>query len=375
MKVPFVDLKAQYASIRAEILETVERVLDSGMFVGGAWLESFEEEFARFVGARYAIGVGSGTAPLELALKTAGIGAGDEVVVPANSFFATPEAVSNVGARPVFADVDPVTAHLRLDSVEACITSKTRAIIPVHLYGRAMNLESMERLASSKRLEIIEDAAQAHGASLGGIPVGGSGRLTCFSFYPGKNLGAYGEAGMITCNDAQHAERLRLLRNHGSPSKYAHSLVGTNSRLDSLQAAILSVKLRHLPSWNSARIAHAKAYAAALRGSPVMPPDIPSEGEHNFHLFVIRTQNREGLKTFLQTRGIETGIHYPTPLHLTEAYQAAGHPGKGHLPVSEMLARQILSLPMYAELTEAQIAHVTQGVLEFAQSEQLAGVA
>src|SRR5579864_6562438 len=375
MKVPFVDLKAQYASIRAEILETVERVLDSGMFVGGAWLENFEEEFARFVGARYAVGVGSGTAALELALKAAGIGPGDEVIVPANSFFATAEAVSNVGARPVFADVDPLAAHLRLDSVEACISDKTRTIIPVHLYGRAMNLAELQQLACSKHLEIIEDAAQAHGASLGGIPVGGSGNLTCFSFYPGKNLGAYGEAGMITCNDAQQAERLRLLRNHGSPAKYAHSLVGTNSRLDSLQAAVLSVKLRHLPSWNSARIAHAKAYAAALQGSPVMTPEIPSDGEHNFHLFVIRTQNREGLKTFLQTRGIETGIHYPTPLHLTEAYQAAGYPGKGHLPASEMLARQILSLPMYAELTREQIAQVTQSVLEFAESEQLAGVA
>jgi dTDP-4-amino-4,6-dideoxygalactose transaminase len=363
--VPFLDLTSQFASIREEIMDAVDRVFVSGQFVGGEWVERFEEQFARFVGSRYAIGVGSGTAALELALKAAQIGAGDEVILPANSFFATAEAVSNVGARPVFADVNPRTFHLDVASSERLITARTRAIIPVHLYGWAMDMTALQKLADRHRLTIIEDAAQAHGTERDGIPVGGSGRLTCFSFYPGKNLGAYGDGGIVTCNSEVHAERLRLLREHGSPAKYVHVIVGTNSRLDALQAAVLSVKLHYLHEWNTRRVQHAMHYAAKLRNEYVQVPEVPSGREHNFHLFVIRAKNRDALRQHLHARGIGTGIHYPEPLHLTPAYRKLGYAMRGSLPVAEALAPEILSLPMYPELSESQIDQVTEAVLEF----------
>jgi dTDP-4-amino-4,6-dideoxygalactose transaminase len=363
--IPFLDLNSQFESIRNDIVDAVDRVLVSGQFVGGEWVELFEEQFARFVGSRYAIGVGSGTAALELALKTARIDAGDEVIVPANSFFATAEAVSNVGARPVFGDVDPMTFHLDVNSVERMITSRTRAIIAVHLYGRAMDMTALQKLAERHGLTIIEDAAQAHGTERDGIHVGGSGRLTCFSFYPGKNLGAYGDAGIVTCHDPVHAERLRLLRDHGSPTKYVHVIVGTNSRLDAIQAAVLLVKLRHLREWNARRVNHAMAYVARLRNSCVQIPEVPSGREHNFHLFVIRVKNRDALMRHLHARGIGTGIHYPQPLHLTPAYQELGYPMRGSLPVSEALAAEILSLPIYPELRDRQIEQVSEAVLQF----------
>jgi len=363
--VPFLDLTSQFESIHEEIMDAVDRVFVSGQFVGGEWVERFEEQFARFVGSRYAIGVGSGTAALELALKAAQIGAGDEVILPANSFFATAEAVSNVGARPVFADVNPRTFHLDVASSERLITARTKAIIPVHLYGRAMDMTALQKLADQHRLTIIEDAAQAHGTERDGIPVGGSGRLTCFSFYPGKNLGAYGDGGIVTCNSEVHAERLRLLRDHGSPAKYVHVIVGTNSRLDALQAAVLSVKLRYLREWNARRVQHAMAYAAKLCNAHIQVPEVPAGREHNFHLFVIRAKNRDALRQHLHARGIGTGIHYPEPLHLTPAYRELGYAMRGSLPVSEALAPEILSLPMYPELSESQTDQVTEAVLEF----------
>lgn len=363
--IPFLDLTSQFESIREEIMDAVERVFASGQFVGGEWVERFEEQFARFVGSRYAIGVGSGTAALELALKAAQIGAGDEVILPTNSFFATAEAVSNVGARPVFADVNPRTFHLDVASSERLITARTKAIIPVHLYGWAMDMTALQKLADRHRLTIIEDAAQAHGTERDGIPVGGSGRLTCFSFYPGKNLGAYGDGGVVTCNDEVLAERLRLLRDHGSPAKYVHVIIGTNSRLDALQAAVLSVKLGYLREWNARRVQHAMAYAAKLRNASIQVPEVPSGREHNFHLFVIRAKNRDALRQHLHARGIGTGIHYPEPLHLTPAYRELGYAMRGSLPVAEALAPEILSLPMYPELSESQTDQVTEAVLEF----------
>jgi dTDP-4-amino-4,6-dideoxygalactose transaminase len=363
--VPFLDLTSQFESIREEIMDAIDQVFVSGQFVGGEWVERFEEQFARFVGSTYAIGVGSGTAALELALKAAQIGAGDEVILPANSFFATAEAVSNVGARPVFADVNPRTFHLDVASLERLITARTRAIIPVHLYGWSMDMTALQNLADRHRLTIIEDAAQAHGTERDGIPVGGSGRLTCFSFYPGKNLGAYGDGGVVTCNDEVHAERLRLLRDHGSPAKYVHVIVGTNSRLDALQAAVLSVKLRYLHEWNARRVQHAMAYAATLRNAYIQVPEVPSGREHNFHLFVIRAKNRDALRQHLHARGIGTGIHYPEPLHLTPAYRKLGYAMRGSLPVAEALAPEILSLPMYPELSKSQRDQVTEAVLEF----------
>ena len=344
VRVPFLDLKAQYASIKEEVHEAIHAVLESGHFVGGEWVEKFEQEFARFVGAKYAVAVSSGTSALELALKAAGINPGDEVIVPTNSFFATAEAVSNVGAKPVFAD----------------------AILPVHLYGRAADLTAIERLAARYDLQIIEDAAQAHGVGRNGVKVGGSGRLTCFSFYPGKNLGAYGDGGAVTCNDRQQADAIRLLRDHGSPLKYVHVVVGTNARLDAIQGAILSIKLRRLDRWNSLRVQHAKVLIQALAGSSLTPPELPADGEHNFHLFVVRTGKRDELRKFLQECGIETGIHYPVPIHLTGAYQALGAPGLGSLPVAEALADEILSFPMYAELSPEQVEHVVRCSLDFA---------
>lgn len=364
-QVPFVDLKAQYASIREEIDGAIRGVVESAHFVGGETLERFEQEFARTVGAKYCLGMSSGTSALELALKAAGIGRDDEVIVPANSFFATAEAVSNVGGRPIFADVNADTFHLDIASAERVITPKTRAIIPVHLYGRAMDMAPVEAFASKHKLVIIEDAAQAQDVGRGGIKVGGSGRLTCFSFYPGKNLGAYGDAGAVTCNDPKHAEMLRLLRDHGSPTKYQHTVIGTNARLDSIQAAVLSVKLRHLAGWNARRVQHAKAYTRMLAGLPISLPQIPPDGEHIFHLFVVRTPQRDKLLKYLQERSIGVGIHYPVPLHLTPAYQALGVPGEGSLPVAESLAPEILSLPMFPELSSQQIEHVASSIREF----------
>jgi dTDP-4-amino-4,6-dideoxygalactose transaminase len=364
MKIPFLDLNAQFESIRKDIVDAIDRVLVSGRFVGGEWVEGFEEEFARFVRSRYAVGVSSGTAALELALKAARITAGDEVIVPANSFFATAEAVSNVGARPVFGDVDPMTFHLDVASVERLINPRTRAVIVVHLYGRAMDISALQELADGHRLTIIEDAAQAHGTERDGVQTGGSGRLTCFSFYPGKNLGAYGDGGAVTCNDPAHAERLRLLRDHGSPAKYVHLIVGTNARLDAIQAAVLSVKLRHLRRWNARRVEHAKAYAARLRNRCIQIPEVRPGSEHNFHLFVVRLKNRNAVRRKLRDRGIETGIHYPIPLHLTPAYQELGYPMRGSLPVSEALAPEVLSLPMYPELGDSQREEVSEAVLD-----------
>lgn len=363
-KIPFLDLNAQFESIREDIVDAIDRVLVSGRFVGGQWVEGFEEQFARFVSSRYAIGVSSGTAALELALRAVGITAGDEVIVPANSFFATAEAVSNVGARPRFADVDPATFHLDVASTERLIGPRTRAVIVVHLYGRAMDISPIQELSDRHGLTVIEDAAQAHGTEKDGVQTGGSGRLTCFSFYPGKNLGACGDAGAVTCNDPAYAERLRLLRDHGSPTKYVHLIVGTNARLDAIQAAVLSVKLHHLRQWNARRVEHANAYAARLCNSGIQVPGIPPGGQHNFHLFVVRVKNRDAVRRCLLDRGIETGIHYPQPLHLTPAYRESGYAIPGSLPVSETFAKEILSLPMYPELGESRREAVSEALLE-----------
>jgi len=356
IRVPFVDLCAHYSGIRNEVRPVIDEVLSSAQFVGGRYVERFEQEFAAFVGAESAIGVGSGTAALELSLKAIGVGAGDEVVVPANTFFATAEAVSNVGGKPVFADVEPQTFHLDAVSVERVLTDRTKCVIPVHLYGRAMDTTELEKLAQERHFEIIEDAALAHGAQCNGVKVGGSGRVTCFSFYPGKNLGAYGDGGMITTNDPNIADRVRLLRDHGSPRKYQHSVVGTNSRLDAIQAAVLSVKLRHLDEWNAMRREHASRYMQLLEGSDVTLPQMGQDGEHVFHLIVLRVRERNDMRAWLRHQGVDAGVHYPVPLHLTPAYQALGYPGRGTFPVSEAAAEEILSLPMFPELTSEQLS-------------------
>jgi dTDP-3-amino-3,4,6-trideoxy-alpha-D-glucose transaminase len=366
LSVPFVDLQAQYASLREEMNATVLTVLESSQFIGGAAVEKFEEEFADFVGAKYCVAVANGTDAITLAARAAGLGRGDEVLVPANSFFATAEAISNAGATPVFVDVDPITFHMDVALTAKSITDQTKAIVPVHLYGRAIDMKPFEALAELHNLIVIEDCAQAHGASVQGETVGSSGRPTCYSFYPGKNLGGYGDGGAVTTSDPELMQKLRMLREHGSRVKYQHEVVGWNSRLDALQAQILSVKLPHLNRWNTTRRKHAEKLTAALKDLPIIPPAIPQGNQHVFHLFVVRCSQRDALRQFLAAKGIQTGIHYPVPLHLTGAYQALGAPGQGSMPITETLAGEILSLPMYAELPEEQLAYTIDALQAFA---------
>jgi dTDP-4-amino-4,6-dideoxygalactose transaminase len=364
-RVPFLDLKAQYSGIREEMNAAVLHVLETASFVGGPVVEEFEHEFAAFVGAKYCVGVANGTDAITLAARAAGLGPGDEVLVPANSFFASAEAISNAGATPVFVDVDPVTFHMDPERAAEAVTDRTRAMVAVHLYGRAMNMKPFATLASKRNLVIIEDCAQAHGAAIDGDRVGASGRLTCYSFYPGKNLGAYGDGGAVTTSDPDLMRRLRILRDHGSPGKYEHSVVGWNSRLDALQAAVLSVKLPYLHRWNCSRRQLAKKLAAALAGSPIIPPAILEGNQHVFHLFVVRCSRRDELKHFLAETGIQTGIHYPVPLHLTAAYQSLGAPGRGSKPVTESLSSQILSLPIYPELSDELMGYIIAALRQF----------
>jgi dTDP-4-amino-4,6-dideoxygalactose transaminase len=375
IKIPFLDLRQQYRSLQAELQAVIIEVLESAQYVGGKWVEQFEQEFAAYVGAEQVIALSSGTAALELSLKAVGIGSGDEVIVPGNSFFATAEAVSNVGATPVFVDVDLMTGHLDPLAAERAITARTRAVIPVHLYGWAVDLQPFEKLTEKHSLWLIEDAAQAHGVGRAGKRVGSSGRLTCFSFYPGKNLGALGDAGAVSVNDPVLADRIRQLRDHGSPAKYRHAIIGTNARMASIQAAALSVKLAYLDQWNQQRYENAKLYLESLREFGVGLPVLPPQTEHNFHLFVIRLQRRDDLRTHLLQEGIESGIHYPVPLHLTDAYQALGAPKAGSLPVTEKLANEILSLPMFPELTPGQIELVARSIAQFTRTNDLAAVA
>jgi dTDP-4-amino-4,6-dideoxygalactose transaminase len=366
--IPFVDLVAQYDSTAEEIDRAFHDVTASGQYILGARVEGFEEEFAQFVSAEHAVGVGSGLDALRLGLLALDIGPGDEVIVPANSYIATALAVSEVGADVVLVDCDPDTYNVDPAAVEAAVTSRTRALLPVHFTGQAAEMEPLLELADRHRLELIEDAAQAHGASWQGRPCGSIGKIACFSFYPGKNLGAYGDGGMVTTNDAAIAERLRRLRNYGERQKYEHVVKGVNSRLDGLQAAFLSVKLRHLRDWNQARVRHAESYLAALAGVGDLGfQNIAPGATHVYHLFIVRTSRRDALQNLLTERGIQTGIHYPVPIHLQEAYSELNL-RLGAFPVAERLAQQSLSLPMFAELTDEQLKRVTSAIREFFDS-------
>jgi dTDP-4-amino-4,6-dideoxygalactose transaminase len=361
MQIPFVDLKAQYKSIKSEIDAAITRVVENAAFILGPEVAAFEEAFADYVGARYCVAVNSGTAAIQLAVMACGIEPGDEVIVPANSFFATAEAVSTAGARPVFVDVEPLSSTLDPAKIEEAITAKTRAIIPVHLYGQAADLDSIKEIADRRGLIVIEDAAQAHGARYRGKRVGGLANAGCFSFYPGKNLGAYGEGGAIVTNDEAVARKARLLREHGSERKYHHEIVGYNFRLEGLQGAVLAVKLRYLDEWNLLRRKHAALYRMLLADSGLtLPVELPSR-EHVYHLYVIQHADRGALREGLEARGVQTGIHYPIPIHLQPAYAALGHQ-RGDFPVTEWLAEQILSLPMFPELTAAQIEYVAESI-------------
>lgn len=358
--VPFVDLKAQFQTLRAEILPRVIAVMEEASFILGPDVSRFEENFAAYVGSRYCVGIESGTAALQFALEALKIGAGDEVIIPANTYIASALAVSAVGAQPVLVDVD--RAYL-IDPtlLERALTPRTKAIMPVHLYGQAVPMDAIVEFARRHRLVVVEDAAQAHGARWGGRRVGSFGDVGCFSFYPGKNLGAYGDGGAIVTDDAALADRLRLLRDFGQRKKYEHLIKGGNCRLDSLQAAVLDVKLRHLDEWNAARRRHAASYDAGLSKIGIEPPLRLADEGHVYHLYVIEVEHRERVAAALRERGIATGIHYPIPIHLQPAYADLGL-GRGAFPRTERSADRLLSLPMFPELTEQQIALVTDAL-------------
>ncbi len=366
MPVPFVDLQAQYRSIKAEVDEAVQRVLDTSAFILGREVEAFERAFGEYVGASECVGVSNGTAAIQLALQACGVGHGDEVIVPANTFFATAEAVSTAGATPVFVDCDPVTYNIDAARIEEVVTERTRAVIPVHLYGQPADLDAVFEVAERHNLLVIEDAAQAHGARYKGGRVGARGAAGCFSFYPGKNLGAYGEGGAVVTNDAGVARRLRMLRDHGSEQKYRHELVGYNMRLEGIQGAVLNVKLKYLDDWNALRRGHAARYRellAPLADSLVLPSEA-DYAEHVYHLFVVQTDARDSLQRYLSAAGVQTGIHYPVPVHLQPAYAPLGHK-EGDFPNAESQSRRALSLPMFAELTEHQLKYVADALADF----------
>jgi len=365
--IPLVDLKAQYRTIRDEVRAAIDEVLDSMQLTIGPNVKAFDQEYAAFCGTKHAIGVGSGTDALQLAIRALGIAAGDEVITVSHTFFATVEAILYSGARPILVDVDPKTFNMDFAAAAQAITPRTKAIMPVHLYGRTVDMKPLLALAKEKGLQIIEDACQAHGAMLDtGAKAGGSGRVSAFSFYCSKNLGAYGEAGSITTNDDALATELRSLREHGQSTRYYHPVIGYNARLDEIQAAIIRIKLRKLPEWNARRLAIARHYNDRLKGSGVIAPEIPEGGRHVFHCYVVRVPDgrRDALRQYLSERGIGTGVHYPVPIHLQEASAFLGY-RQGDFPITERLANEVVSLPMYAELTDAQVDTVAATVAEF----------
>ncbi len=359
IKVPFLDLQAQYRSIKHEVDPAIQQVLDTSAYVLGPAVERFERDFAAYCGAARCVAVNSGTAALALLLQAYDIGPGDEVITVANTFFATAEAISELDAVPVLVDCDPETALMDPAAFDAAITAKTRAVIPVHLYGQPVDLDPILAIARRHNILVFEDACQAHGATYKGKRAGGLADGAAFSFYPGKNLGAYGEGGAITTNDAAIAETLRMLRDHGSPKKYQHTVVGWNERMDGIQGAVLGVKLAHLDTWNAARRAHAATYRSLLPAG-AKPIGAQPNSESVYHLFVVRVKERERVQQALSTRGISTGIHYPIPTHLQPAY--AGKWTQGDFPHAERLANEVLSLPMFPELTSAQIAAVADAL-------------
>jgi dTDP-4-amino-4,6-dideoxygalactose transaminase len=355
----------QYEAIREEIDQAFHEVTASASYILGDTVADFESEFARFVEAEHAVGVGSGLDALRLALLALDIGSGDEVIVPANTYIATALAVSEVGADVVLVDCDPRTYNIDASRTESALGPRTKAILPVHFAGQAAEMRPILDLAGEHGLYVVEDAAQAHGARYGGRACGSLSAVACFSFYPGKNLGAYGDAGMVTIRDKAVAERIRRLRNYGERRKYEHVVKGVNSRLDGLQAAFLSIKLRHLPTWNAARVQHAEEYAVALAGvGDLVLPQRTADSTHVYHLFIIETDHRDALRDHLAAAGIQTGIHYPTPIHLQEAYADLGL-GRGSFPDAERIAGRVLSLPMFPELTAEQREKVVQGIRDF----------
>lgn len=357
--IPFLDLKESYLELKTEFDIAVQRVMNAGWYIQGEELRAFESEFAEYCNVKYCIGVGNGLDALHLILRAMDIGAGDEVIVPSNTFIATWLAVSYAGAIPVPVEPDETTYNIDPTRIEAVITQKTKAIMPVHLYGQPADMEPILEIAYRYQLKVIEDAAQAHGARYKGKRVGGLGNAAGFSFYPGKNLGAFGDGGAVTTNDPMIAEKVKSLRNYGAPKKYSHDVKGFNSRLDELQAAFLRVKLRHLDEWNARRLELVECYRRCLAGTTVLLPEIPVGFESVFHLFVIRTINRDMLQAGLKEAGIETLIHYPTPPHKQGAYRSM----QGHaLPIAEGMSREVLSLPMGPHLSNAMVEDIAWNI-------------
>ena len=362
MKVPFLDLKAQHEPIREELLEQFQKVLANTAFAGGFFTAEFEADFAKFCQCEHAIGVGSGTEALWVALVAKGIGPGDEVITVPNSFIATAEAISFTGAKPVFIDVDERTYTMNPDLLEAAITPKTKAVIPVHLYGQIADMDPIVEIARKHGLFVLEDSAQAHGAEYKGRRAGSIGDAAAFSFYPGKNLGACGEAGAVTTNDADLAAKMRMFRDHGQEKKYIHGMVGWNCRMDGFQGAALKIKLKHLPAWTEARRSHAKKYSELLQGiDGLTVPYVPDYSNPVFHLYSLHYAKRDELLEAMKEKEIFCGLHYPVPIHLQQAYKDLGHK-KGDFPVAEKNAAEQLSLPMFAELTDEQVEFVAKEI-------------
>lgn len=362
--IPFVDLKSQYLNIKEEIDEAISKVLDTTQFILGDEVEAFEEEFARYCGARYSMGVNSGTSALHLALLAAGVEAGDEVITVPFTFSATAAAIRYIGARPVFVDVDPGSRLMDSSKVEAAITPRTKALLPVHLYGQCVDMTPILEIARRHNLVVIEDAAQAHGAYYKGYRAGSLGDMACFSFYPGKNLGAYGEGGAIVTGNANYAKKIKALRDHGQTRKYLHEMIGYNYRLEGIQGAVLRVKLRHLDVWNELRRTHAAQYRLALAELESGLLEEMSYGSMVYHIFPVFTPRRDQLQEHLKESGVSTGIHYPIALHLQPAYADLGY-AAGDFPNSEQASAETLSLPMYPELSSEAILHVTDSVIDF----------
>ena len=367
-EIPLVDLKAQYATIRDEVRRAIDEVLESMQLTIGPNVRAFDQEFASYIGTKHSIGVGSGTDALQLAIRACGISAGDEVITVSFTFFATVEAILYANARPILVEVDEKTMLIDLAAVAAAITPRTKAIIPVHLYGRTVDLKPLRQIAQDRNITIIEDAAQAHGAFLDdGKRAGAGGRVNCFSFYCSKSLGAYGEAGSITTNDDRLAEELRALREHGQSTRYYHPVIGYNARLDEIQAAILRIKLKRLEGWNARRRELARMYDERLKSTGVITPEIPQDIRlHVFYTYTIRVPGgrRDDLRKYLGERGIGTQIHYPVPIHLQQSAEFLGY-RKGDMPITEKVASEVLSLPMFAELTDEQLDRVADAVRSF----------
>jgi dTDP-4-amino-4,6-dideoxygalactose transaminase len=366
IRVPFLDLNAHHAALRSEFDRAIGEVIDSGAFAGGPFVEKFEADFAAYNHSQYAVGLGSGTEALWLALLACGVGPGDEVITVPTTFMATAEAITYCSARPVFVDVDESTYTMDPAGLEKAVTPRTKAIIPVHLFGQAADMDPIVEFARKHDLFVIEDAAQAHGAEYKGQKVGALGDAGCFSFYPGKNLGAFGEAGAVVTNNVELQEKIRILRDHGQVRKYRHTMIGWNCRMDGIQAAVLSVKLQYLERGNLLRRVHALQYDRALGGvDEVVTPLEAAYARHVYHIYAIRVRERDQVMWLLKENGIQCGVHYPVPIHLQKAYQSLGYKN-GAFPISEQIAKEFISLPMFPELTKAQVEMVALCVKEAA---------